>query len=982
MTRRTFPYSFPSLASCLALLLTICAASAARAADPSPADLEFFEKEIRPLLVEHCLACHSPEKKVRGGLRLDHSEGWLKGGDSGPAVKPGDPEASLLIDAIRYTNDDMQMPPKGKLSAENIALLEDWIKRGAPAPKSKAQPAAGKPAVFDLAQARQFWAYKPLTRPQPPEGAAATPIDRFLRASLDQAGLAPSAPAAKTILLRRVMFDLHGLAPTPEEIDAFVADDSPDAYPRLVDRLLASPRFGERFGRHWLDVVRYAESLTLRGFLLPNSWRYRDYVISSFNADTPYDRFLREQIAGDLLHAESVEQQQRQLVATTFWSMGDTNLEEQDKKQLDMDVVDEQLDMFGKALLGQALGCARCHDHKFDPIPTRDYYALAGILRSGKLLEHSNVSALTTRPLPQPPEVQSTWKSEDALLADLNKQTAQLKAAIAKLDKGEGPSSSGALVLAVAELPGIVVDDTQARKVGLWQDSQFSKRYIGDGYAHDQDGGKGAKTLTFIPPLKHSGRYEVRLAWSPGDSRAPNVPVTVFSADGEKTIEVNQKQTPPIDGRWISLGIYNCEVAGQSFVIVSNEGTQGHVIADAVQFLAVDADGKPLPEPKPADPKSSGSANAAANKPIADKPAESPELLAKRQELKSLDAQLKALKATIDRRPQVHVMIDRPEIGDCPIHVRGSVHTLGDVVPRGFLQVVSYSPPPSIPAGQTGRVELAQWVTDPANPLPARIMANRLWHWLFGSGIVRTTDNFGATGETPSHPELLDYLAGRLIDSGWSVKGLVRDIVLSQAYQQASTEQPDALAKDPENRLLWRMNRKRLEAECLRDAMLQAAGTLNLTEGGSSIPDGLQSDYGYVDSNAHRSVYVPVFRNALPGIFQTFDFADPGLVVGRRNVSTVAPQALFLMNDPFVAQQARTAAQRLLEEPLLSGVSEGEGDIVRLDRAWRRTLGRLPTAAERTASLAYLTATPGESVDRWTRLVQTLFASIDFRYRD
>ncbi len=968
------PLAIRGLAALVLTAVAFCGSAAASAAEPSAADLEFFEKEIRPLLVEHCLACHSPEKKVRGGLRLDHDEGWLKGGDSGPAVKPGDPESSLLIEAVHYKNDDMQMPPKGKLSAENIALLEDWIKRGAPAPKSKS--AAGKPApVIDMAQARQFWAYKPLSRPQPPESAGSTPIDRFLRASLDKAGIAPSAPAEKAVLIRRLMFDLHGLAPTPDEIDAFVADESPEAYARLVDRLLVSPRFGERFGRHWLDVVRYAESLTLRGFLLPNSWRYRDYVIDTFNADRPYDLFLREQIAGDLLPAESVELRQRQIVATTFWAFGDTNLEEQDKKQLDMDVVDEQLDTFGKAILGQTLGCARCHDHKFDPIPTRDYYALAGILRSGKMLEHSNVSALTTRILPQPAEVETAWKEEDAVVADISRQVNQLKAAIAKLDKGDGPSVSGALVLAVEELPGIVVDDSQARKVGFWQDSQFSKRYIGSGYTHDQNGVKGAKTLTFLPPLKQNGRYEVRFAWSPGENRAAKVPVTVFSADGEKTIEVNQKQTPPLDGRWISLGIYNCEAAGQSFVIVSNEGTDGHVIADAVQYLLVDADGKPIPDPKPVD------ADKPAPKPV-EKSAESPELLAKRQELKTLEGRLKELKTAVERRPQVTVMVERPEIGDCPIHVRGSVHTLGEVVPRGFLQVVSYSPPPAIPEGQTGRVELARWVTDPANPLPARIMANRLWHWLFGSGLARTTDNFGTTGEVPSHPELLDYVATKFIDSGWSVKGLVREMVLSDAYRQASTERTDALAKDPENRLVWRMNRKRLEAECLRDAMLQVAGTLAFTAGGSTIPDGRQSDYGYVDTETRRSVYVPVFRNALPGLFQTFDFADPGLVVGRRNVSTVAPQALYLMNDSFVAEQSRAAAKRLLEEPLPSGVSEGDGNSVRLERAYRRALGRLPTAAERTASLEYLAATSGEPVDRWGRLMQALFATLDFRYRD
>jgi hypothetical protein len=965
----------------LVLALTLAISRATFGAEPTPADLEFFEKEIRPLLVEHCLQCHSPEKKVRGGLRLDHPEGWLKGGDSGPAVVPGNVDDSLLIEAIRYSNDDMQMPPKGKLSAESIAVLEDWVKRGAPAPKPTVSPTANTaPAVLDLVKAREFWSYRPRFRPTVPEDQTGQPIDRFLATGLHAAGLKPNPEADRAVLIRRLTYDLHGLPPTPAEIDAFLADSSPDAYQKLVERLLASPRYGERFGRHWLDLVRYAESLTLRGFLLPNAWRYRDYVVESFQADRPYDQFLREQVAGDLLPAATIADRQRQLVATTFWAMGDTNLEEQDKKQMEMDIVDEQLDTFGKAILGQTIGCARCHDHKFDPIPTRDYYALAGILHSGQMVEHSNVSALKQVPLPQPPEVEQAWQEQNAALAALQREATELKAQIAALDKGEGPGNRGALVVATADLPGIVVDDTQAKKVGFWQDSQFSKRYIGEGYTHDQNGAKGAKTLSFIPQLKQNGRYEVRFAWTPGGNRAAKVPVTVFSADGEKTIEVNQQQTPPIDGRWISLGVYACEATGQSFVIVSNAETEGHVVADAVQFLPVDADGRPIVEPRPAPVGASTAKPSDAPTPA--KPIESPELIAKRQQAKDVEARLKELKSKIDRRPHVLTMVERKEAADCPIHVRGSVHTLGEVVPRGFLQVVTYSPLPTLPTDQSGRVELAHWLTDPANPLPARVMANRLWHWLFASGIVRTTDNFGTTGETPANPELLEYLASRLVDSGWSIKSLVREIVLSEAYRRSSLDDPAGLERDPENRLLWRMNRKRLEAECLRDAMLTLSGTLRLDAGGSDIPESRSSDYGFVDEQTRRSVYVPVFRNALPGLFQTFDFADPGLVVGRRNVSTVAPQALFLMNDPFVANQARLAANQLLAQPLPTGISEAEGVTWRLGSLYRSALGRGPLDSEQRSSLAYLAQTPGEPADRWARLVQVLFASLDFRYRD
>lgn len=415
-------------------------------------------------------------------------------------------------------------------------------------------------------------------------------------------------------------------------------------------------------------------------------------------------------------------------------------------------------------------------------------------------------------------------------------------------------------------------------------------------------------------------------------------------------------------------------------MIVSNAETEGHVVADAVQFLPVDADGKPIVDPRPA--VVTAAAAKPSDVPLPAKPVESPELIAKRQQAKEIEARLKELKSKVDRRPHVLTMVERKEVANCPIHVRGSVHTLGEVVPRGFLQVVTYSPPPTLPTDQSGRVELAQWLTDPANPLPARVVANRLWHWLFASGIVRTTDNFGTTGEAPANPELLEYLANRLVDSGWSIKSLVREIVLSDAYRRSSLDDPNGLERDPENRLLWRMNRKRLEAECLRDAMLMLSGTLRLDAGGSDIPESRSSDYGFVDEQTRRSVYVPVFRNALPGLFQTFDFADPGLVVGRRNVSTVAPQALFLMNDPFVANQARLAANQLLAQPLPTGISEAEGDVWRLGSLYRSALGRGPLDSEQRSSLAYLAQTPGEPADRWARLVQVLFASLDFRYRD
>ncbi len=386
----------------LTAVLWMLALSSASANEPSAAGLEFFEKNIRPIFVEHCYECHGGED-IKGGVRLNASAGWIHGGDSGPAVVAGKPDESLLVEAIRYGG-NVEMPPTGKLPGEKIRLVEQWVSMGAPAPRESTMRSIE--TSIDIDAGRKFWAYQPVRDWPPPEvdtrGGSATSIDCFVLARLETAGVSPQPGAERTVLVRRLYFDLIGLPPTPEEIDRFLNDTSSNAYEVLVDRLLASPQFGERWGRHWLDVVRFAESLTLRGFILPEAWRYRDYVIESFGNDRPYDEFLRHQIAGDLLPADSVESRQRQLIATTFLALGNTNLEEQDKRQLDMDVVDEQLDVLGKAILGQTIGCARCHDHKFDPIPTRDYYALAGIFRNTQALEHENVSKWMEVPLPLP----------------------------------------------------------------------------------------------------------------------------------------------------------------------------------------------------------------------------------------------------------------------------------------------------------------------------------------------------------------------------------------------------------------------------------------------------------------------------------------------------------------------------------------------------------------------------------------------------
>ena len=940
-------------------------------ASNSPQNLEFFEKRIRPALAQHCYACHHPDKKIKGGLRLDTRDGWAAGGDSGAALEPGKPEESLLLEAIRYDS-SLKMPPSGKLPAEVIADFERWIQTGAADPRVPGEkPRDTKPAAgLDLEAGRKFWSFQPPRSVEPPVVQNAQwprgEIDRFILAALEAKGLSPAADADRATLCRRLHYDLTGLPPTPEETDAFVNDTAPDAYSRLVDKLLASPQFGEHWGRHWLDVARFAESLTLRGFVFKEAWRYRDYAIQSFNQDRPFNRFLVEQIAGDLLPAASLEDRQRQLIATAYLTLGNTNLEEQDKGQLRMDVVDEQLDTIGKGMLGQTIGCARCHDHKFDPIPTRDYYAMAGILRSTTTLEHANVSNWLELPLPLPPAEEAVHQQQEQAVAALKEKIKQSQTELAALTK----DTQTAEIVATSAFPGILVDDAQAKKVGEWKDSQHSGRYIGAGYTHDLDQGKGTKTLTFQPALPQAGKYEVRLAYTPGGNRADKVPVTVFSADGEKTTLVNEQVAPPIEGRFVSLGQHRFEQNGQGFVIVSNEDTKGHVIADAVQFLLADGGdvvAKPVETPMPKDSKADSVAQAVS---------------AAKQEIKRLEAEMKQLTDKGPKRPVTMSVREDPAPADTAIHIRGSVHNLGPIAPRGFLQVASNSPA-TISSGQSGRLEFGEWIARNDNPLTARVMANRTWHWLFGTGLVRTTDNFGTTGELPSHPELLDALALKLVSHGWSVKALVREIVLSRTYQQSSVaaNSQAGSAADPENRLLWHMNRRRLDAESLRDSLLMASGQLDLTAGGSTIKPGTAADYGYVATELRRSVYLPVFRNAMPEMLEVFDVADPSTVTGRRNTSTVAPQALFLMNSPFLLQQSQATARRILKELPQADIA------TRLMRAYRLILGRAPTAREVEVAANFLngaSASAAASTEfeekSWSQLVQTLFASLDFRH--
>ncbi|MAX36617.1 MAG: hypothetical protein CME33_08620 [Gimesia sp.] len=911
--------------------------------------IAFFESKIRPVLIKHCYECHAADSKsIRGSLLLDTRAGLLKGGDSGAALTLGKPAESLLLESLKF--ESFEMPPSGKLSPEIIADFETWIKMGAPDPRD-GESKLVKQSV-DIETGKQFWAFRPITdQPVPTVTDAAwnqTAIDRFIRARQEQQKLQPAAAASRTTLVRRLYYDLTGLPPTPAQIDRYLKDESPAATEKLVDELLASPHFGERWGRYWLDIARYSQSTGGgRSLLYDSAWRYRNYVIDSFNADKPYDQFITEQIAGDLLDAKDYQQRREQLVATAFLLLGPTNYEQQDKEQLRMDVIDEQIQTVGRAFLSMTLGCARCHDHKFDPIPASDYYALAGIFRSTKMLTPGNVSGWTKRPLPLPAPEKTKYDAYQQTLASLDSQI---------------KSKQSELKLLRTNLNTITLDDSAATLIGDWTESTFYKNYVGKGYIHDKHTAKGEKLVKFSPRKLKSGRYDVQLAYNSAESRASRVPITVKTPLGKQTVYLNQR-IEPTDGTFASVGQFEFSGTADDEIIVSNEGTDGYVIVDAIRFISA-----------PADPADKTQEQAAVS--------EYKQTLLKiketRQQLTALKTEMEHHKKTAPPEvPEIMSVYEQDEPGDYHLLLRGDVHHVGKKVPRGFLTVAQTSQAPAIPADASGRRELARWITDPHNPLTARVYVNRIWHHLFGSGLVRTVDNFGFRGETPSHPELLDHLALKLIDNGWSTKAMIREIVLSKTYQLSSHSSAEQRETDPDNRLLSHQNHRRLDAEAIRDTILLVSGKLDLSQQAQTIRPDTKSEYGYQFQNHFRSVYVPVFRNRLHDLLAIFDFPDPNLSVGRRNTSTLSTQALYLMNNPFVIEQAQNTAQRLLEK-------YPDDDAARINALFRLSLGRLPSQAERNNTAAFLNQTDAQDsateLERWTACCQTIIACIDFRY--
>ena len=919
-------------------------------ADPKT---DFFEKKIRPILSENCYECHSAKSKsLKAGLLLDRKAGWERGGKNGTVIIPGEPSKSILMNALRYDNHDLQMPPSGKLSESVLADFEKWIAMGAQDPRNSSLDevfAVGGLKAKSLEEGRKFWAFKPIKLPSLPDVETdewiKDGIDRFILREIEAKRLQPTEKAEPMTLLRRIFFDLTGLPPSPKDIKEFQENSSDESFEDIIDSLLESPRFGERWGRHWLDVARYADTTGGgRNNPFPNAHRYRDYVINSFNKDKPFDQLMMEQIAGDLMPSSTDEEYNEKLTGTGFLALGPHNYELQDKELLRMEVVDEQLSAVGKAFLGLTMDCARCHDHPFDPIPIQDYYSMAGIFRSTNSLVPGNVAGFHERELRDGFGEQR--KQHDQTLVSLEKRLKEAVSVVKSLG-GDESKKSAAKSLDPLTLEGIVVDDLKAIKKGNWKSSTHTPGYVGSGYHHDDNTGKGNKSVTYRANIKKGGKYDVQVSYTDGPNRSKKTPITVMHADGEQKIYIDQTKPPKILGSFSSLGVFRFEQIERDVVQITTEGTEGHVIADAIRLIAIE------------DKDSAPNLSSKSKKPNSD--------LVAQKKLNEAKQRVKEIKVKIENHkknqpPKVAKVLsvrEHKKTGDWHIHLRGGIRNLGPIVNRGFLKVAmpkGASSVAEIPDGSSGRLQLARWISSSKNPLPARVYANRVWHHLFGRGIVASTDNFGEMGNRPTHPELLDYLAHYLIENNWSTKSLIRKIVLSNTYQMSANSSVTAEKIDPENNLFSRQNRKRLEAEAIGDAMLFA---------------GEQISFSHLTLEKKRFSFQKLNRNKLSELFEVFDYPNPGLVSGNRNSSSVPTQALFMMNNDFVMKQAQQVSEI---------IEKTEADDLRgkITLAFLKCLGRPPDEKEMKAALAFLEK-KSQKVNL-DGLVHSLFACLDFRY--
>ena len=925
--QRLFPPFFAVLA------LAVPTGAVAAEAEPAPAlaasadaaKVEFFEKKIRPVLVEHCYECHSAEAakagKLEGKLAIDSRAGVRQGGESGPAVLPGDVAASTIIKALRH--EGLEMPPGEKLPDDVVADFVTWVKDGAVDPREGNAVAS---AAIDIEQGRKFWSFvPPVAHPRPAVREAAWPareLDWFVRATHEAKGVTPVAAATREEWLRRVTFDLTGLPPSPEQVDAFVADTSSEAFATVVERLLASPQFGERWARHWLDIARYTDEFngSERPDNAPTAFRYRDWVVNAFNADLPYDQFLRLQLAGDML-SEPTDDYVMRLAGLGFQGLGLKVGGVLEAKKKAAEELDDRIDTVSRGLLGLTVSCARCHDHKFDPIPTRDYYALGAAYNGG------NWRAELLLGSPAQDQARKDWLARKAELdAQFNKlmndESERVgRAELAKLAAYLEAAWRGH-ALAARKLPPDVPG--LAKRHGL--DPVILGRLVGS---------LGAKQLA-------NGGDSLK-AWQ--EAVVAAVPT---AAAGEADADV-----PPAIA----------EASRRAAAVVAE------AFADLDRLRREQQEKKPKPEPLRPEHDLALKIlllnNGAAFKL---KPEEIPAFFT---------AEAKQRHESLTREKAEHAKAERPDppraVGvtgggtAMRINIRGNVDQLGVMAPPGFLQVLSRPAATGTAAAAFTRLDLATAIASRDNPLTARVFVNRVWHHLFGRGLVGTLSNFGQLGERPSHPELLDTLAVRFMEHGWSTKWLIREITLSTTYRLSS--RPDAANEklDGDNQLLWRMSPRRLEFEAWRDAMLAVAGKLDRTLGGPPLlADGGKEIHPQDPSHGRRTLYCFISRREPNRTLMSFDVPEPNVTSERRAVTTTPQQQLFALNSPLVAAMSKAFAERL--------GNEAADAAARIDRAWKLAFTRSPTPDERQAAIDYLQATGND----WPELCHGILLANDF----
>ncbi len=963
---------------------------------------ETFEKDVRPLLIRNCIQCHGPEKQ-KGGLRLDSRAGRQKGGTSGPVILPGKPEESLLLKAVQGKDGVKAMPPKGKLSQRELRILTQWIKDGAKdSPDSDPVRLGG----MSLEAAKKWWAFQPVRRPEVPSGQFINPIDAFVATRLRERNLTLSPAADKRTLIRRATYDLTGLPPTYEEIHAFLNDNSPNAFARVVDRMLGSPAYGEHWGQHWLDLVRYADTAGENSdHPLPHAWRYRNWVIDSFNRDQPYDEFLREQIAGDILAARGApDQYASRIIATGYLALA-RRFEHDSDKHMHL-THEDGIDTLGKAFLGLTLGCARCHDHKYDAVSTRDYYSLYGIFESTKFAFPGCEAKQQPRdlvPLIPPEEWNRRVRPYQEKLAQLDTQIQALRAEQQKLaqdvqaiwvksrqplsqgeipDRGEktfdsGPSpvevhAGDVVLLSVTPLKNHGADTTlvefELTEVGgqmrKWNATRDLVSDLLAGNPHRDGQGNSSvwwffdlrNQPTLLPEAVASVAGKSGLhAWRNGDTpsvlvNSSNMEVQAWTKLSPRSLFVHPSANGNVGLAWLSPITGKITIKGR-IKDAHPGGPDG--VGWVLERFAAD-----VRRPLLAQVDSSRKLES---------------LVRSRADLTKSAPKQEVAFAVVEGRP-----------ADTRLQLRGDPEKLGEVVPRRWLEALGSTP--IADKATSGRLDLAKWIASPDNPLTARVMVNRIWLHHFGKGLVKTPNDFGTRGAPPSHPELLDWLASEFVRSNWSIKAMHRMILLSETYRQSSAWREDAARIDPANDLHWRFERRRLSAEELRDSLLTASAGLDRRPA-EAHPFPPESAWSYTqhvpfstffDTNK-RSVYLIRIRNRRHPFLGLFDGADPNATTPERQTTTVPTQALFFMNDPFFHAQAARLAERVLSKPERERVGE----------LFRIALQREPTPEDRAFAARFLgkyQELQGNSQDArtakesWSALARIILASNEFLF--